>query len=164
MALTFTVGTGAAVAAGVAAAAAGAVGLGLLGAAALSRRGGGRFGRRGGRNRFGRQAQKQVEESNALERALDLIRQQDVTGCGMRLVCELAGLREENLTEEEKAILDIVEPRPKAGEGVLPSSSGAVDYKIAKELGHRHADCSLTFPLCSFNGTQLMNIVDGYLP
>lgn len=139
---------------------AGAVGLGLAAAGAFRRGGRRRGGRRGGR-RHGRDVEEE-SESEVLQRVLSLIRQQDVTGCGMRLVCELAGIAEEDLDEEQMAILNLVEPRIKPGEGVLPPG-GFGDYKIAKTMGQTHENCSTSFPLCSLNGNQLMEVVNSYV-
>ncbi|KAK7068905.1 hypothetical protein SK128_012584 [Halocaridina rubra] len=150
-----------------AAAAAGAVGLGLAGAAALlggrgRRRGGG--GRRRYHGRGKRQAPpRQESEDTVIERVLDLIRQQDITGCGMRLVCELAGIREEELNEEQQAILNLVGPVTKPGEGLLPPG-GARDFKEARFLGFTEGKCQESFPLCPLNGTQLMELIDAFVP
>lgn len=109
---TFTIGAGVGAAAlGGAALAglAGAVGLGLAGLALRGRgrgRGRGRFGRgRGGGRRFGRSID---DETAAVERVMSLIRAEDGSGCGRRLTCELGAKDEATLTEEERAILELV--------------------------------------------------------
>ncbi|KAK7068904.1 hypothetical protein SK128_012583 [Halocaridina rubra] len=146
-------------------AAAGAAAAGAIGLAAIAGRvfGGGRRGRRRGRE----VQDNNVPEAEILERTLTLIRQQDITGCGLRLVCELAGLNEEELDEEQKAILSLVDMandhRHTPGEGILPSL-GATDYKAARTVGIMQGDCGTSFPMCSLNGTELMQVIGHYLP
>nr|XP_053644746.1 uncharacterized protein LOC128697213 [Cherax quadricarinatus]XP_053644747.1 uncharacterized protein LOC128697213 [Cherax quadricarinatus] len=176
-----TIGAGGAAAAAAAAiAAAGAVGLGALGVAALSRRrsrsrghrntyggyrntyGGSRHrrsGRRRHRNRYGRNVEKEPQVE--LEEALNKIRKTDVTGCGLRLVCDLAAT--DRLSVEELAILQLIGPTVKPGEGLLPPGASG-EYKQAKWYGESGGDCHEAFPDCPYNGTQLMNIVMDYLP
>lgn len=92
-----------------AAAVAGAVGLGLAGAAALGR---GRRRRKGGRRRYGRDvtgAGDAEDERAALLRLLEVIREEDVSGCGRRLVCHLAASDRSQLPEEHLAIMDLLE-------------------------------------------------------
>ncbi|XP_045599164.2 uncharacterized protein [Procambarus clarkii] len=165
-----TIGAGsAAAAAAVAVAAAGAVGIGVLGAAALRRRSrsrsGQRYGygsrrtRRGRGRRFGRQVKRDSAEE--LEEALNSIRKSDLTGCGKRLVCELA--TRDKLSVEEMAILQLFGPTIKPGEGFLPPGATG-EYKAAKTYGESGGDCGQAFPACPYNGSQLMNIVMEYLP
>lgn len=109
---TVTVGLvgGAGVAA--AAAVAGAVGLGLLALAGLGRRSSSR--RRSGyrkHGRYGREvpaAEAQIQEQADLENLLEDVWRQDETGCGRRLLCELAKEDEEELSQEELDILSLV--------------------------------------------------------
>ncbi|KAK3870078.1 hypothetical protein Pcinc_024660 [Petrolisthes cinctipes] len=95
-----------------AAAVAGAVGLGLAGLAALGGRGR-RRRRKGGRKRYGRDvtttAGAEEDERAALMRLLEVIREEDVSGCGRRLMCELAASDPTQLEEEHLAILDLLE-------------------------------------------------------
>ncbi|XP_037788472.1 uncharacterized protein LOC119583826 [Penaeus monodon] len=89
---------------------AGAVGLGVLGLAALASRGG-RRRHRGGRRRHhhrGRRSSVEVDTEWRMQNALELVRAEDVTGCGMRLVCELASQEEQDLVQEELAILALL--------------------------------------------------------
>ncbi|XP_064088314.1 uncharacterized protein LOC135202784 [Macrobrachium nipponense] len=156
---TITLGIGSVAAAGaVAAVAAGAVGLGLAAVANL-------FGERNrhyyhGVYRGRRQAQEpdeeveegksgtgEEDESVALERLLDLIRSQDVTGCGLRLMCDLANRNENELDALRLGILNLVEPLPKPGEGILPSG-GAGDYKMSRFHGQSGEDCFSLYPSC----------------
>ncbi|XP_071531603.1 uncharacterized protein [Panulirus ornatus] len=100
--------------------------------------------------------------SRALERTMELIRREDVTGCGMRLLCELARLRQDHITGEEQAILDLVGPAIDPWSGVSPR--GALqEYKTAKGFGEAGGDCGKVFSLCPLNGTQLMETVLGYV-
>ncbi|KAK7075135.1 hypothetical protein SK128_009533 [Halocaridina rubra] len=151
------------------AALAGAIGLGVAGIAALVHKKEGNRGYRGGKRRghgghgHYRGKRSVEDESAALQNLLQVIRAEDVTGCGMKLVCELAGLREEALMEEELAILDLVGPVVRPGEGLLPPG-GAGDYKAAKMYGLQQGNCSQAFPLCPLNGTELMGAVMNYLP
>ncbi|CAL4100080.1 unnamed protein product [Meganyctiphanes norvegica] len=159
------------VAIGVGGLAAGAAVLGAigLGAAALgllrsgSRRGGGRRrgGRRGG-HRGRRQAQDQ-EETDRLERFLQVIRYEDVTGCALRLACELAGMEEDQMAIEELAIVNLLSPVTAPGQGLLPNSASA-DYKAALTAGSKGKNCAKEYPICPYNSTVLMNTVMNYLP
>lgn len=113
---TVTVGLvgGAGVAA--AAAVAGAVGLGLLALAGIGRRSSRRSSRRSYRHknshRYGREApaaeKQEQEQAAALENLLEDVRLQDETGCGRRLLCELAKEDEQELSQEEFDILSLV--------------------------------------------------------
>ncbi|XP_042882275.1 uncharacterized protein LOC122259513, partial [Penaeus japonicus] len=55
--------------------------------------------------RYGRSIR---EDSAALERTMALIRKEDVTGCGMRLVCELGALPAHRRDAHGDAILELV--------------------------------------------------------
>ncbi|XP_042877382.1 uncharacterized protein LOC122256633 [Penaeus japonicus] len=143
---------------------AGAVGLGVLGLAALASRGGGRRNRGGKRRHRGRRSNVEAEEDWRMQNALELVRAEDVTGCGMRLVCELATQEEEDLVQEELAILAMLGPDVKPGEGVLPPGGARGAYLQARTFGGRGGDCGAAFPMCPLNGTQLMDTVMAYLP
>ncbi|KAK7068907.1 hypothetical protein SK128_012586 [Halocaridina rubra] len=97
-------------------------------------------------------------EEKVLQRALNLIRQQDVTGCGMKLVCELAGLREEDLSEEQRSILTLVDQVPNDGKG------GISDYKRAMGMGEANWNCGKYFSMCTVSGRELMQTIDYFLP
>lgn len=99
-----------------------------------------------------------------MQNALELVRAEDVTGCGMRLVCELAGQEEEDLVQEELAILALLGPDVKPGEGVLPPGGARGEYLQARSFGGRGGDCGAAFPMCPLNGSQLMDTVMAYLP
>ncbi|XP_069979349.1 uncharacterized protein [Penaeus vannamei] len=144
---------------------AGAVGLGVLGLAALASRGGGRRNR-GGRRKGHRRGRRSVDDAEdwRMQNALELVRAEDVTGCGMRLVCELAGQEEEDLVQEELAILALLGPDVKPGEGVLPPGGARGEYLQARSFGGRGGDCGAAFPMCPLNGSQLMDTVMAYLP
>ncbi|XP_037788427.1 uncharacterized protein LOC119583796 [Penaeus monodon] len=145
---------------------AGAVGLGVLGLAALASRGGGRRNRGGRRKGHRRGRRSSVEDADdwRMQNALELVRAEDVTGCGMRLVCELASQEEEDLVQEELAILALLGPYVKPGEGVLPPGGARGEYLQARSFGGRGGDCGAAFPMCALNGTQLMDTVMAYLP
>ncbi|XP_037783344.1 uncharacterized protein LOC119579531 [Penaeus monodon] len=104
-------------------------------------------------------------DAAALERTMALIRQEDVTGCGMRLVCELGALPARGARED--AILELVGTLPpgsdlralSTGEGV----SALEEYRRARSLGERGHDCEKAFRFCPFNGTELMSAVVGYV-
>ena len=49
-----------------------------------------------------------LEEEQRLEQLMQVIREEDVTKCGMKLVCELAAYPYKDLTDEAAGILDIV--------------------------------------------------------
>lgn len=113
---TITIGTsGAAVAA-----AAGAAGLGLLGLGFLKAKGGRRSG---GHKGYGRKQQgyhrrrreveqeldvEEQEDEEALMEALEVIRQKDLGGCSLMLVCDLAKRNRGELSPKEIAVLDLV--------------------------------------------------------
>ncbi|XP_071531481.1 uncharacterized protein [Panulirus ornatus] len=139
---------------------AGAVGLGV---AALARRGRRRGGfRRRGHRRFGREVA-QEDDQAALNRLLALVRQEDATGCGLRLMCELAANPDHQLPQEAREILSLVGSPVKPGEGVLPPG-GAGDYLEAKSVGYFGGDCVQTYPLCPQDGAQLLGSVMAHLP
>ncbi|XP_069979347.1 uncharacterized protein [Penaeus vannamei] len=160
-----------------AAAAAGAAGLGLLGLGALAvggrrRRRGHRGSRKkpssGGYSRRRRSVeealalQEEQEEAEALEAALEIIREKDVSGCGLLLVCDLARRDRGDLGPEEATVLDLIGPAT-PGTGVFPP--GAVgDYRYAKALGQAGVACPEAFPSCPFNGTQLLDTFLTYVP
>ncbi|KAK4324954.1 hypothetical protein Pmani_004443 [Petrolisthes manimaculis] len=164
---TLVVGGGGLVAA---AAVAGAVGLGLAGVAALA--GIGRKGRRrrkGGRRRYGRDvtttgAGAEEDERAALMRLLEVIKEEDVTGCGRRLMCELAASDPTQLEEEHLAILDLLEPVVRPGEGLLPPGSAAEEYVRARGVGESGGDCALAYPACPVPPSQLPQLILDYLP
>lgn len=61
------------------------------------------YGRRGS-SRYGREA----KEADDLQRTLDMIRQKDVIGCGLRLMCDLAAAKPHLLRSQELDILNLV--------------------------------------------------------
>ncbi|XP_064115258.1 uncharacterized protein LOC135221408 [Macrobrachium nipponense] len=135
----------------------GAVGIGLASIAAhFTRRSG--YGRH--HYRYGRSAQ---DDSSALERTMNLIRQQDFSGCGLKLVCDLASMTDDQLASEEMSILSLVGTSIKPGEGLLPTSA-LQEYQAARGLGEYGYDCALAFPSCPLNSTQLIETVMSYLP
>ncbi|XP_047477990.1 uncharacterized protein LOC125031331 [Penaeus chinensis] len=162
-----------------AAAAAGAAGLGLLGLGALAVGGRRRRGHRGSRGSRKKPSsggyqrrrrsveealalQEEQEEAEALEAALEIIRERDVSGCGLLLVCDLARRDRSDLGPEEATVLDLIGPVI-PGTGVFPP--GAVgEYRHAKALGQAGVECPEAFPTCPFNGTQLLNTFLTYVP
>ncbi|XP_064115256.1 keratin, type I cytoskeletal 17-like [Macrobrachium nipponense] len=176
MAATFvTGGLGLGLGAVGAAALAGAVKLGLAAKAFLLHRGGGYGGggyggggygggyggyEGGG---FGRRKRSAEDESEALARVLDLIRREDVAGCGLRLVCELASSEEEELTVEELSILNIVGP-PARPEERISSENGVNDYRVAKSIGLERENCTRAYSFCPLDGTQLRGAIVAHLP
>lgn len=90
--------------------AAGAIGMAIYGLAVYRRR---RAFNRRSRLRNGRRYHRRYyrstsEDSPTLEHVMEGIRKQDVSGCGLRLVCELASRTHHDLAMEEWAILDLV--------------------------------------------------------
>ncbi|XP_069979891.1 uncharacterized protein [Penaeus vannamei] len=175
-------GSGAA-AASASAAFSGAINLGLLsflggrggfgGRGGGGRRGGGRGGRRGGGGggggggifftRFVRDVGEEEDEETH-NRLLEVVSEQDESGCGKRLVCELAAAEAEDereLLEEELAILEFVGDLV-PGED-LRAQGAALDYKLAKAQGMEGRDCGLLYPSCIYNGTEIMTSVLAYL-
>ncbi|XP_068227504.1 uncharacterized protein [Palaemon carinicauda] len=153
---------------GAAGLAAGAVGLGVAGLAAL-------LSRRGGNRKKQRKHHKKTKTTHTrygrgdddgqdnLERMMDLIRREDVTGCGLRLMCELAKEDPGDLIGEEMAILDLVGTPLLPGEDVR--GLGALgEYREAKAVGLNQGSCGQTYFMCPLNGTQLMDTVMGFLP
>ncbi|XP_068246310.1 uncharacterized protein [Palaemon carinicauda] len=106
---------------------------------------------------------KRAAKSSAVNNLLQVIREEDVTGCGLKLVCELAGTTEEELGTEERAILDLIGPIVPPGEGLLPSG-GARDYMLAKAFGQQYGNCTQAFPNCHLQGTDIMANVMNFLP
>ncbi|XP_068227492.1 uncharacterized protein [Palaemon carinicauda] len=164
-----TIGVGS-LAAGAAVAAAGAVGLGLLGVAHLFRRDNNKsYGNSHGHGHgygYGHRHRRTAEEDEAaISNILNLIRQEDITGCGLKFMCELARRERasEELALEELSVLSLVGTVVTPDEG--PQPEGAVgEYTRAKALGMEGGNCSEAYPLCALNGTQLMETVMAYLP
>ncbi|XP_066953763.1 uncharacterized protein [Macrobrachium rosenbergii] len=171
MALALTLGTLGA------AAIAGAIGLGIAGLAVLhSERKGDRRKNKKRRNNLGGLRQDSYrrrgarvrravsgDSATAVQNLLQVIREEDVTGCGLKLVCELAGARAEELGTEERAILDLIGPAVPPGEGLL-ASGGARDYMWAKAFGQQRGNCAQAFPDCHFSGAEIMATVRNFLP
>ncbi|XP_037783693.1 uncharacterized protein LOC119579916 [Penaeus monodon] len=136
--------------------AAGAVGLSIASLAAVLKQPYGNRHRRYGRSIRG--------DSAALERTMALIRQEDVTGCGMRLVCELGALPARHRGGHEDAILELVGRVPPGSDLRAAGETALGQYRLSRALGEGGGDCARAFPLCPFNGTQLMQTVSGYVP
>jgi len=107
----------------------------------------------------------QFEEQLELQETLEIIRQHDKAGCGKRLMCELAGMNQEELSIEELSILNLVSYN---GNSVLrggaATSQASLEYLEARTRGQSGEYCGNVYPLCTLNGKQLMNIVNEYLP
>ncbi|XP_066959364.1 uncharacterized protein [Macrobrachium rosenbergii] len=163
---TYTIAIGSAgLAAGAAVAVAGAVGLGIAGVAALfSRRRGTKMKHKKQRKKtYTRYGREDDDGQDNLKRMMELIRREDVTGCGLRLMCELAAENPRDLIDEEIAILELVGAPLTPGEDVR--GLGALgEYREAKTVGLNHGSCGKTYFMCPLNGTQLMETVMGFLP
>ncbi|KAG7173306.1 putative DM4/DM12 family-like protein 29, partial [Homarus americanus] len=120
-------------------------------------------GHHGGSYGYHRRRRSPEEDSAALENLMEVIRAEDVSGCGRRLVCELAANNQQSLTVEELSILNLVGSSVKPGEGVLPRGASQ-EYKEARGLGEAGGDCDKVFPKCPLTGAQLMGAVMAYLP
>lgn len=104
------------------------------------------------------------EDEDAHNRLLEVASEQDESGCGKRLVCELAAAEAEDereMLEEELAILEFVGDLV-PGED-LRAQGAALDYKLAKAQGMEGRDCGLLYPSCIYNGTEIMTSVLAYL-
>ncbi|XP_047477920.1 probable H/ACA ribonucleoprotein complex subunit 1 [Penaeus chinensis] len=104
------------------------------------------------------------EDEDTHGRLIEIISDQDESGCGKRLVCELAAAEAEDerqLLMEELAILEFVGDIV-PGED-LRAQGAALDYKLAKERGMEGRDCGLLYPSCIYNGTEIMTSVLAYL-
>ncbi|XP_037783627.1 probable H/ACA ribonucleoprotein complex subunit 1-like protein [Penaeus monodon] len=113
--------------------------------------------------RFARDVGKD-EDEDTHGRLMEIISDQDESGCGKRLVCELAAAEAEDerqLLMEELAILEFVGDIV-PGED-LRAQGAALDYKLAKERGREGRDCGLLYPSCIYNGTEIMTSVLAYL-
>ncbi|XP_068227632.1 uncharacterized protein [Palaemon carinicauda] len=150
---------------------AGAVGLGIASLAAQALVGGiaggigggrrgGKGGRRGGsHHRYGRGLK---DERAALDNLMEMVFLQDGTGCGMKLVCDLAGKGEDELTDEDLNILALVGPAVAPGEGFLPTT-GADVYRNARYIGESGAACDQVFKSCPVNGTEISAVTQKFL-
>ena len=65
------------------------------------------YGHHGKRRRRRREIKSQSDDER-LSQLLEVIRREDVTECGLRLVCDLASVPIEELTEDEIAILELI--------------------------------------------------------
>lgn len=132
-------------------AAAGAAGLALLG------RGGGGGGRRRGgrgRGRHGRSITPQ-EETNQVNQFLEEIKANDLSGCGRKLVCELAAKDPLDLNEEEAGILEAVGPAVVPGQGILPPEA-VWDYREARGHGVLGESCTNLYNRCHMDASSIM--------
>ncbi|XP_042877366.1 probable H/ACA ribonucleoprotein complex subunit 1 [Penaeus japonicus] len=139
-------------------------GYGHHGGGGYGHHGGGGYGHHGGYGGYHRRRRSVEDESEALDNLMALIRQEDVTGCGLKLMCELGAAPEDELTVEELSIMHLVGPIVKPGEGVLPSGSATTHYRDAKTFGQEGGECAKEFPMCPLNRAQLMETVMNYLP
>lgn len=173
---TITVGAAAA-----AVALAGVIGLKVAGLAALAFHGGRSHGGHGGYGHsqhshgygghhqhghgygYGRKKRSAELEAEALEGVMEMIRQEDVSGCGLRLVCELGAAEEGQLSIEEISILNLVGPVIQPGEGLLPDSA-SVDYRAARTYGSSNINCTEAYPKCPIAGEFLMDSVISHIP
>ncbi|XP_066988766.1 uncharacterized protein [Macrobrachium rosenbergii] len=147
---------------------AGAVGLGIASLAAqalvgtvvggIGRGLGGGSSRRS-HNRYGRDLK---GEREALDNLLEMVFLQDGSGCGMKLVCDLAGKEEDELAQEDLNILALVGPGVAPGEDLLPKS-GADVYRNARYIGRTGAPCDNIFASCPINGTEIKGITQKFL-
>ncbi|KAK4308966.1 hypothetical protein Pmani_019385 [Petrolisthes manimaculis] len=150
-----------------AAAVAGAVGLGIVAAAATgvyrNHGYGGGGGSGGGVEHNNNNSGGDGSLSLLLGDAMEMVKAQDVSGCGRRLVCELASGHPQTLTVHELAILKFVGSGVVPGEGVLPPDA-LLQYKTAKGYGEGGKDCGQLYLHCPYNSTQLMQVIMHYLP
>lgn len=106
----------------------------------------------------------QYEEQLELTETLELIRQHDTAGCGKRLMCELGGMKQDELTIEELSILNLVRPPGSDVRDSVSTNQASLEYLDAKTRGQKGEKCGNVYPLCTLNGKQLMTIVMDYLP
>lgn len=100
------------------------------------------------------------------EQLLGAIRESDESGCSLRLVCELAGKDQTELTEDEWEILRFVsegDPAAAPGQGLLPSSPSLAPYQSAARLGASGYLCRDVFKACDLNAAQIMGFVETLL-
>ncbi|XP_042203353.1 uncharacterized protein LOC121853349 [Homarus americanus] len=132
---------------------AGAVGLALIGSA---RRNFG--GRRSNRRRFGRRGRRAVdEEQSALNKMLELVKMEDTSSCGKKLMCELAAQPYDSLPQLGRDITTLV-GSVKPGEGLLPPG-GAGEYMGAKSYGALGWNCGELYNTCPYDSQQMMSIL-----
>ncbi|XP_045599670.2 uncharacterized protein [Procambarus clarkii] len=128
--------------------------IGLVVAASVLR--GSRRRYRGRRRRYGRETK---NSKNNLSGLLEMVRAQDVTGCGRRLMCELAAIPEDiELPELARDILELVGPAVRPGEGVLPPGATG-EYLEAKSYGHYGGNCGQKYFTCPEDGRHLLGMV-----
>jgi len=106
----------------------------------------------------------QYEEKLELQETLELIRQHDTAGCGKRLMCELGGMEQDQLTIEELSILNLVRPSGDDVQGEVFANQASLEYLDAKTRGQKGEKCGKVYSRCTLNGKQLMTIVMDYLP
>ncbi|KAF2359414.1 Protein of unknown function DM4/12 [Trinorchestia longiramus] len=115
--------------------------------------------------RYGHKRRKREVVGNEQQRGemlMQVIRQQDTTGCGLKMVCQLAALDEDELAEEELAVMNLVQFVP-PGESRLPTS-GADDYHTALSMGRTGGNCTHVYASCPIDGIRIMDTVMAFLP
>ncbi|XP_042203351.1 uncharacterized protein LOC121853347 [Homarus americanus] len=98
------------------------------------------------------------DEDTRVNSLLELVRAQDVTGCGKKLVCELAAQPEDRLPDVARNVLNLVRSVVKPGEGLLPPGA-AGEYLEAKNHGLLGLDCAQEYPVCPYDGQHLRNLM-----
>ncbi|XP_027233524.2 uncharacterized protein [Penaeus vannamei] len=95
------------------------------------------------------------------------LRREDAAWCGLRLLCELVATAEasaEDLGEGELALLNLIGPVAKPGEGLLPPSGVLEASQAAGGSGLRKGACAEAFPLCPLEATKILSAGAGLVP
>jgi len=107
-----------------------------------------------------RNGKRSIEDANCLpvnnpDLFLTLAANNDKLGCGMRLVCELEATPDDDLSEEEKLILNLFGrgPEPVKFQDLDKPKAG---FQYAAYVGATSGDCGTVFGSCPFKRSTMM--------
>ncbi|XP_063605026.1 uncharacterized protein LOC134780304 [Penaeus indicus] len=105
--------------------------------------------------------------SAAEEQLLQGLRREDGAWCGLKLLCELAATAEasaEDLGEGELALLNLIGPVAKPGEGLLSPGGALEESQATGQSGLRKGACAEAFQLCPLDTKGILSDGTGFLP
>ncbi|KAF2359413.1 hypothetical protein FHG87_009823 [Trinorchestia longiramus] len=102
------------------------------------------------------------------DQMMEVVRAQDASKCGLKLVCELASLNDEQLTYDHLAMLDLVGPSINPDNVLLPPEENLDNldarsqYRLARGVGANGYSCVKYYPSCPIE--DIVAVVDQILP